>query len=852
MELEKSEWLSFVDRMPWIAMGVNRGFFSLSDSSRVITYEAVGKSYQLTDPEEWVRANYYFELIDTYRYDVDHLDVEVPVPARVPNFFADIVVYSNARENPFAVVECKRDGISDNEFDQAIEQMFGNTNSLRAKYGATVAGNTRRFFDVGGFTQKERYKNIIADIPVAYGEVEQYRYKKGHPQWALKPVDKNSLIRSLGKCHSTIWDGGKMDPTEAFDELSKLVFVKMQDENLARLDGDPYNFQIGTKETPASVSGRINDLYKQARNSDPEIFDAKLVSPPEKIFTVVTHLQGIDLLKTDLDTKGVAFEKFMEDFFKGKQGQYFTPREIVSFTVKMCDIDNQTSILDPACGSGGFLLHALNEVREKANTYYDPNSVENFKYWHEFAANNLYGIDVNERIARVAKMNMIIHDDGHTNVICHDSLENIEEISQVNRGFMRNRFDLILTNPPFGAKIKQDEKPYLPEYELGKKADGSVYDSRASEILFIERCWQFLKPGSGKLAIVLPDGILTNHTLRNVRKFLLDKFELTAIISLPQVTFVHYGAGLKSSVLFLRKRDDGEEVVDNKVFCAVVSNVGFDSTGRKTANDLPEVLSKLQLYTSSPEEFKNEHHVFVKSISEFNKNRLDPYYYSPMFDEIESELKGSKFELKQLSDVCVKKGIFAGHTPKKESYTDNEFDPKIIKVSSLKSGRVNSDFFHHVTKKDFEEIKKKGKLVKNGDVFILASAHQSSYVGKNPCILELPDDHDEVVFVAELICIRANPDIVNPYYLLQLLDTETFYLLLNREKRGQSSHLYPRDLKSIEIPVPDPELQNSNASLYKTKYENYRFHTQEAQKILKDVSLEFKESFFGASKETEE
>lgn len=173
-------------------------------------------------------------------------------------------------------------------------------------------------------------------------------------------------------------------------------------------------------------------------------------------------------------------------------------------------------------------------------------------------------------------------------------------------------------------------------------------------------------------------------------------------------------------------------------------------------------------------------------------------------------------------------------------------------LSSLKSGRVDSDFFHHVTKKDFEEIKKKGKLVKNGDVFILASAHQSSYVGKNPCILELPDDHDEIVFVAELICIRANPDKVNPYYLLQLLDTETFYLLLNREKRGQSSHLYPRDLKSIKIPIPAPELQNSNADLYKTKYENYRFHIQEAQTILKDISLEFKKSFFGAPKETEE
>ena len=287
-------------------------------------------------------------------------------------------------------------------------------------------------------------------------------------------------------------------------------------------------------------------------------------------------------------------------------------------------------------------------------------------------------------------------------------------------------------------------------------------------------------------------------------------------------------------------------------FCAIVSNVGFDSTGRKTANDLPEVLSKFRSYSSSPKEFRNEHHVFVKSISEFNKNRLDPYYYSPMFDEIEDELNDSKFELNQLSDVCVKDDIFAGHTPTKESYTDNEFDPKIIKVSSLKSGRVDSDFFHHLKEKDFEEIKKKGKLVRDRDIFILASAHQSSYVGKNPCILELPDNHDEIVFVAELICIRVDSNIINPYYLLQLLNTKTFYLLLNREKRGQSSHLYPRDLKSIKIPVPPPDLQNSNVLRYNAKYDDYRFHIQEAQTILKDISLEFKEKFFKSSKGTEQ
>lgn len=195
-------------------------------------------------------------------------------------------------------------------------------------------------------------------------------------------------------------------------------------------------------------------------------------------------MQGISLDKTDLDTKGVAFEHFMEDFFKGKSGQFFTPRNIVSCAVRMMNIKTDDLVLDPACGSGGFLLHTLDEVRHQAAEYYPDEEKEQWRYWHDFAQNNLFGIEINDSIARVAKMNMIIHDDGHTNVIGFDALNDIEKMTAKNPGFARKRFDFIVTNPPFGATVKRSEHPYLENYVLAQNGK-QIRDNQKTEILFI-------------------------------------------------------------------------------------------------------------------------------------------------------------------------------------------------------------------------------------------------------------------------------------------------------------------------------------------------------------------------------
>ena len=293
----------------------------------------------------------------------------------------------------------------------------------------------------------------------------------------------------------------------------------------------------------------------------------------------------------------MAFEEFMGSFFKGDFGQYFTPRELISFAVAMLDPKREDLVLDPACGSGGFLLYALDHVRREADQRY-PNhdsdvhqSIQHFQYWHDFAEKNLFGIEINEAITRVAKMNMIIHDDGHTNIVGNDALDFPQNIENKNRDVERGKFDLILTNPPFGAVIRRTEKGdgYLEQFELQRYL-GKRYPNpkakRASiktEIAFIERIHSFLKPGTGRAAVVLPDGILTNSSLQGVRHWMLNHFQLLAVVSLPQTAFSYYDAGVKASIVFLRRLYDNETPDDDDaIFMALAENIGYDASGRKT------------------------------------------------------------------------------------------------------------------------------------------------------------------------------------------------------------------------------------------------------------------------------
>jgi len=594
-----------------------------------IHYNAASHSERWSDPEEKVRAEFWAELIYKYQYRPERMRFEVKVPRRTPRDLADIVIYGDKDEElkaPWFVFECKRADASDAEFAQAVEQACGNRASLGATYSGTIAGLTRRLLRFDKFPAGERDKNTMTDIPVRYGKPPEWRFYKNETGKDLSAVPREELRSAIRKCHQTLWEGGRRSPIAAFGEFCKLVFVKHRDEkNPDREDGKPYAFQSRDGETAEELAARIYRLYDAEKAADPTVFEGKINIEPAILAQCVEHLEGISLDRTELDTKGVAFEEFMGGFFKGDFGQFFTPRELIAFAVEVLNPDRKELTLDPACGSGGFLLYALDHVRREANRKKKPGTIEHFNYWHDYAEKKLFGLEINEELARVAKMNMIIHDDGHTNIVGHDALDfferpmsadgnplgqNREYILDKNKGLKPGSFDLIFTNPPFGSVVKRTEKAegYLEQFELrnflGKGGAGEASEgeggetfadakkgaksikARASiktEILFLERVHSFLKPGTGRVAIVLPDGILTNSSLQGVRDWLLAHFQLLAVVSLPQFAFAHYDAGVKASIVFMRRLAEGETVPDGApIFMALAENIGYDATGRKT------------------------------------------------------------------------------------------------------------------------------------------------------------------------------------------------------------------------------------------------------------------------------
>lgn len=564
--------------MDLIAEGIKKKLIRLDDDKKYIVYLHQDKRRNYSNPEEKVQASTYIQLVLTYKYSPDRIRQFVSVQMGSETKEADIIVYSDLLHNaPLIVVECKKETVSELEFIRAGDQATSYAVAEGARYVWTTSGIKNEYFEIPA--KKPKVRIPIPDIPqFGVSDLARYKFAKGGGEakngqklFSLETVGQDDLTKRFQQAHQALWGGGELNPSEAFDELDKLIFCKLWDERKPRKKGEPYDFQIFTEDTKTATEDklleRLKQLYEEGRKKDPEVFKDGIRLNASKARTVVSYLESINLSETDLDSKGRAFETFMGSFFRGDFGQYFTPRPVVKFIVDTLPIKHDSLVLDTSCGSGGFLLHALDKVRLEADEYYKPGSAKHYRHWHDFAEHNLYGIEINEQIARTAKMNMIIHDDGHTNVVAADGLLPQNEIvaKTGNQGFQPDRFDFIITNPPFGSTIKQTEKAYLGLYRLATKdvdwlnpkSKAAERPGQDTEILFIEQCHLFLNEG-GYLAVVIPDGILTNSSLQYVRDEIEDLYRIIAVISLPQTTFTATGAGVKSSVLFLKKQTAAE------------------------------------------------------------------------------------------------------------------------------------------------------------------------------------------------------------------------------------------------------------------------------------------------------
>lgn len=567
------------------------------------TYE--GAEYVI---EEFVRQWALRQLLDEYHYPKEwigeRLIIEEPVKMGSSEKEADISLKNSTRRT-FIYIEVKKRGISEEEFNQAERQLETYLSSTHtATIGIVTDGDRvraiRKKIDPNDF-------EYIPDI-YAYGgsQAAQVKLVREIPEsgdktkTGLTPINAE-YEKLLFECHSIVRDIDGLHADEALDELSKVLYVKIYDEKATVKAGEnaEFRFQIYGASNPSEVASNIRVLYEEARDKELEIFSKRIpnyersrgvfktqirLSDPA-LYSVVEKLQKYSLVDTPTDIKGRAFQGVLGSAIRAGMGQYFTPDPIVEIAVGILQPTPNDMILDPFCGSGHFLTSSLDYVVKNYGDKIKNADLYEFKFFH------LHGIEKSERMVRIAMTDMMLHDDGHSNIRNLDSLlsfENYPDILALRDDGESDPavFSMILTNPPFGSIMRSEVKEMVGRFSLGAKKK-----SLPLEILGLERSFQFLKPG-GRMAIVLPDGLLKNKNAKFVRKWVEQVAEIKAIISLPEEAFNAYGAMVKTSLCIFRKLALGEAPSANSNALLIeAENLGYDATGRlKIGSEVRQII----------------------------------------------------------------------------------------------------------------------------------------------------------------------------------------------------------------------------------------------------------------------
>jgi type I restriction enzyme M protein len=583
-----------------------------------------------------LNEEYGFDLIDMQRdFFLNGTDQE----GKKRKQKVDLVVFkketSHDQSNVIRVCFVQDDKVKENDKKNGIEATVQNALHLltECEFGLWTNGQSLNFLQ----KSTDEFDNIefedLSDFPGEGQTLEDI--DRSDRTIARKPAN-DSLVRVFKRCHDYIY-GNEGMKKNAFWELLNLIFCKIYDEKRRFIDsenGKSYRrrFWVGIKEqnSPegrAKVAERIKGIFNSLKG-DPlfsEVFDGnEQINLTDKgLAYIASELAKYSFLEATVDVKGLAYETIVSNTLKQESGQFFTPRNIVRCMVEMLDPDEHQRVLDPACGSGGFLVMVLDHVRKKITKRLFPklqgpwlqdkmNSYEVNELVKEYAERNLFGFDFDPDLKKAARMNMVMAGDGHANIFHVNSLaypggdkeqELLKVIEAVNKSIesgkdkkvkfefpdARGKFDLIFTNPPFGAKIPINDPDILSKYDLGhkwRKNSSEEWDktglssSEPPEILFIDQCCQLLKPG-GKMAIVLPDGILGNPNSEYVRFWILNHFKLIASVDLAVEAFLPQ-VGVQASLLFLQKKKDDEKLLSNlkyDIFMAVAEKLGKDRRG---------------------------------------------------------------------------------------------------------------------------------------------------------------------------------------------------------------------------------------------------------------------------------
>ena len=761
--------------------------------------------------------------------------------------YADIVVFVNRQ--PVLVIDSKnpRQYLTDNDRKQVMSyaRLIGNV----APYSVLCNGNTWQVFDTVTGEQLQHvpsYDDIIHQLQRTPISGRQRNSLKAQATRTLFAIDSaRELSRLLRRCHDVIRNLKGYDPTKAFDELSKMLFVKMYEEREVA-DGRKVNRFTSDSVTKMREQGVEiiqsiwNETVQSRRYSD--VFsdlDAadRIDLPPEAIDQIVEILEDKSLGQTDLDVKGVAFEEFLAATYRGGGlGQYFTPREVVNFMVDLVRPSIGDTMIDPACGSGGFLIRVYDEISEKIRTS-ELSANAKSDALDELANSSLVGFDWEARAARTCKMNMIIHGDGHAGVYQSNALdldeiaEKVTERQRTNPSALSiedGTFDIVLTNPPFGSK--DDTKRILEHFCLG------VGKSQKREVLMLERCIRLLKLG-GRMAIVIPEGILSNKKDRRIREYILKHCEVRAVIRLPQDTFKMSGGAACTSILYAIKKRADDVGMRREIFFSRAQNIGISPSGRQIdKNDLPAIResfrkfergtwngtelqqtdsSQMTLVRDVPSLAGTWHEPAVDRTSllydrqEFvvssvhDLDRFSYTYFHPHYYRIMEEIASMGVAPRSLFDLCIDTYPLRGKKPSEDSL----HGIPILKVRNITGSGIDFDTdFAPDTSAILAECAR--AMVNKNDVLITSTGEGT--IGKVDIF-----PYDEPAIADGHVTICRLKDGVNPNFVLEYLRSEHGQIQILRYVSGSTgqTELLIGHVKSLRIPLPDPETQANVAKI---------------------------------------
>lgn len=548
-------------------------------------------------PEERVRQDVARSLVEEYGYDKKDIDIEFPVKMGRARKRADIVVFyeskEHTQENIYMILEVKTENVKPSDRKEGVDQLESYVAASPNSSFALWVGNERLPFKA----VEEKGRKTLAQIPdiPKRGETTIPKPTRGSlvPAVNLKQVFK--------RAHNYIYANQGFQKDKAFEELQKLIFIKVYDEQYS----PTLQFYMLPREQISEVKNRLAGVFDKVKERYKYIFrgDETIELNDIVLKYVVAELQRFTLVETETDVKGEAYEEIVGPNLRGDRGEFFTARNVCNMTIEMlfalCSEEKLTSpgalkLLDLAVGTGGFLIAGVQKIKQlflKRGFRHD--QMRNLV--RDVANSNFFGIDFNPFLVKVSQMNMVMHGDGSANIVNANSLVspsnwNEEAKKQVHFG----EFDIVVTNPPFGTKAVIDNPEILSQFELTSFAASSLRTSLPPEQLFIERCLDFLKPG-GVLGIVLPDSILSNPGLTWIREWILKKAYIMASVDMPVETFEPH-TGTQTSILILRKKTPEQEKLQEnyEVFMAIPERVGHDRRGNPVYRMTPQGEIELQ------------------------------------------------------------------------------------------------------------------------------------------------------------------------------------------------------------------------------------------------------------------